>query len=347
MNNIYRFHVDDDNLAATPVDNIFINEYMPRARGDYVKVYLYGLKLALSKSDAPMDNVTLSQLFNITEGDVIAAWNYWQEQGILSVKYAGTREARITFYHIPSLLLAAGGRPAAKEAPLPADDADEGRIADMFERIQTMYGSRVLSKKDMLTFTRWIEEYTFDPETVIILVEYALNLIGRKDEAFSPAQMLAYMESIAESWHSAGIRSFSDADRYIKESEARQKRHYAVFKYLGLRRNPMAWEKEMIDTWSDRLGYDDAVITLAMSRTKKPDIRYVNGILKSWHEAGLTSLSAIEAETARAKPHKAARKEGGAPDSRDLAIYEMMDAEDAAWLEQLGEEAAHGKPDQS
>ena len=38
----------DDSAAlfdATPVENMFITEYMLRAPGDYVKVYIYGLRL--------------------------------------------------------------------------------------------------------------------------------------------------------------------------------------------------------------------------------------------------------------------------------------------------------------
>ena len=38
--------VKDFYLLTTDVENIFINEYLPAASGDYVKVYLYGLLYA-------------------------------------------------------------------------------------------------------------------------------------------------------------------------------------------------------------------------------------------------------------------------------------------------------------
>ena len=40
-----REKIRDFYLLATDVENIFINEYMPAAPGDFVKVYLYGLLL--------------------------------------------------------------------------------------------------------------------------------------------------------------------------------------------------------------------------------------------------------------------------------------------------------------
>ena len=38
--------IKDFYLLATEVENIFINEYLPQAPGDYVKVYLYALLYA-------------------------------------------------------------------------------------------------------------------------------------------------------------------------------------------------------------------------------------------------------------------------------------------------------------
>ena len=45
-----REKIKDFYLLSTDVENIFINEYMPEAPGDYVKVYLYGLLYSQSQS---------------------------------------------------------------------------------------------------------------------------------------------------------------------------------------------------------------------------------------------------------------------------------------------------------
>ncbi|MBR1989152.1 MAG: primosomal replication protein N, partial [Firmicutes bacterium] len=44
--NFNKGKVRDIYLLTTDVENMFINEYMPGAPGDYVKVYLYGLLYA-------------------------------------------------------------------------------------------------------------------------------------------------------------------------------------------------------------------------------------------------------------------------------------------------------------
>ena len=42
MNNRFEFNKEADDVGFTVVENAFINHFMPKARGDYVKVYLYG-----------------------------------------------------------------------------------------------------------------------------------------------------------------------------------------------------------------------------------------------------------------------------------------------------------------
>ncbi len=227
--------------------------------------------------------------------------------------------------------------------PKAPKNPNDQRIAEMYQRIQTMYGSRAMSKKDTMTYAKWVRDYQFEPEAVVILVEYALNMINQKEEAFTPVQMLNYTSSIAESWHAAGVRTMTEADAYITQNRTRQKRYYAVFKYLGLRRNPMDWEREMMDAWSEEYGYDDTIIEYAMSRTTKPNIRYLNAILKRWHEAGLTTMEAIVQD---AKNHQTKRpSQTPAPVDettlKDMAIYAEMDAADADWIRQIGEEDDH------
>jgi hypothetical protein len=68
-------------LGDTPIDNIFINDYMPDADGTYVKVYLMGYKWA--KERQSFNNETLAKNLKIPLTDVLNAWNYWESEGIV------------------------------------------------------------------------------------------------------------------------------------------------------------------------------------------------------------------------------------------------------------------------
>ncbi|MEG0377812.1 MAG: DnaD domain protein, partial [Eubacterium sp.] len=119
---------------------------------------------------------------------------------------------------------------------------------------------------------------------------------------------------------------------YIRKTRDQQKLYYAVFGYLGLKRNPIAWEKEMMDRWITDFGYDMEIITLALSRSEKPAIRYINAILKRWHDNGYTTTAQIEAEPKN--PPRDQHSMPPADSDRDQA-YEDLQNEQAQWLRSL------------
>jgi len=61
---------------VTPVENLFISEYLPGAKGDHVKVYLYGLMQAYHPS-REMTVGDMAHDLSLTEEEVMAAFRYW------------------------------------------------------------------------------------------------------------------------------------------------------------------------------------------------------------------------------------------------------------------------------
>lgn len=72
--------------SFTTVSDIFIDQYMPKANGEFVKVYLYLLRATGSGAGI----ATISEIadhFSNTEADIIRALNYWASEGILQLQY--------------------------------------------------------------------------------------------------------------------------------------------------------------------------------------------------------------------------------------------------------------------
>ena len=73
---------NDCPTTDTLISNRFIDDFMPQANGEFVKVYLYLLRSVQSHAY----NFTISAIadkFNNTEMDIIRALRYWQKTGIL------------------------------------------------------------------------------------------------------------------------------------------------------------------------------------------------------------------------------------------------------------------------
>ena len=72
------------------VSNFFIDYYMTDANGEFVKVYLYLVRL-LNSGRA----LTISEIadhFNLTQKDICRAIKYWIKQGVLQLEYNSDNE---------------------------------------------------------------------------------------------------------------------------------------------------------------------------------------------------------------------------------------------------------------
>lgn len=95
--------------SFTTVSDIFIDQYMPKANGEFVKVYLYLLRATGSGAGI----ATISEIadhFSNTEADIVRALNYWASEGILQVQTGD--DGQITEINLCSL--AVSGMQAAQ-----------------------------------------------------------------------------------------------------------------------------------------------------------------------------------------------------------------------------------------
>ena len=94
---------------ATILSNIFIDCFMPKANGEFVKVYIYLLRML----NRPEETFGLSQMADslfCTEGDVLRALKYWENEKLVSLSYEETTLTGIT-------LQTPWNEPAAPDVP--------------------------------------------------------------------------------------------------------------------------------------------------------------------------------------------------------------------------------------
>ena len=93
-------------LNYTLVPDYFLDNYMPKASGEFVKIYLYILRCLGSGTPAAACDVLkngcasysgsddcfcvsfLADRLNLTENDVMRALKYWENEGLLILTYA-------------------------------------------------------------------------------------------------------------------------------------------------------------------------------------------------------------------------------------------------------------------
>ena len=82
----------------------------------------------------------------------------------------------------------------------------------------------------------------------------------------------------------------------------------AVCKAFGLQRMPGQVERNYIDHWVRDLGFDQVMLEEACSRTllktSKPEFKYANSILESWHKKGIHTPADIAKQDEKYKNQK-------------------------------------------
>lgn len=294
--------------SVTAVPDNFIENYMPMANGDYVKIYLY--LLYCLKNDKILSVSTLADLFQCTENDIKRALRYWESKQLLLIEESSDHE-------ILSLALTENSLPDApvssaeavldeKTEPLPLipekhsySAAETKKFKEQAEVKQLLfvceqYIGKQLTRTDLETILYFYDQLHFSTDLIEYLVEYSVSKNKRS---------LRYMEAVALEWHKKGIRTVDEAK---SDSKPYAKECYLVLKALGINNHdPLPTEISYVNRWMKEYGFTIDIVLEACSRTimqiHAPKFEYVDGILKSWFHAGVHHLSDVDKLTAEHK----------------------------------------------
>ena len=71
---------------VTSISTVFFAQYMPRANGEFVKVYLYLVRMS-GAGTPPLSLCGIADRLNYTEQDVLRALRYWEAENLLALAY--------------------------------------------------------------------------------------------------------------------------------------------------------------------------------------------------------------------------------------------------------------------
>ena len=276
------FMFKNTNLNFTPVSNVFIEKYMPNARGEFVKVYLLMLKHSIA-GEPGISGPILASSLNLLESDIMNALNYWSDLGVIKL----TSVDPMNNFSIEFLDLSEDNFTPNKEVNL-LDALENKGINDMLKDIEKILG-RTLSPKEMEMYLRWQKEFSFPSELILLLVEYCASK-GKSD--------YRYIEKVALTWHDMNITTMAQAQNYIKQTEDKWVKIRKILSYLGIKNNDlMKPQEEMIDKWLTTYNFDLDVIKKACNicaeRLNRADFKYIDGILTNWFNNNIKTLDDI------------------------------------------------------
>ncbi len=307
---------------STIVENDFIDNYLAKANGEYVKVYL--LLLRHLNAGSPLSIAGLADCLECTEKDILRAFKHWSKVGLLNIDYddsgnicgltvgKATTKPDVQTTHVtlksvqsepmeltqpaPSMRPAKSMRPKVpKTAALQQDELRQLYF------VAEQYIGKPLSSTDIKKINYFFDTLDFSFDLIEYLIEYCVENGHRN---------FRYIESVALAWADAGIRSAEEAKM---NTSLYHKNYFTILNAFGIKgRNPAPSEATLFKKWLDEYGFTLDIVLEACNRTientHKPDFKYTDSILNNWFANGVHHLSDIARMDAAYRQGKESKK---------------------------------------
>lgn len=254
----------------TPLDNLFIAEYMPDADGYALKVYLYGLMQCHFPS---MGDTDIASALFLTQGQVLTAFVYWQSRGLVRILSEEPLEVEYLTTEQPASTTA---------TPI--------KYATFVRALQDLIAPRAFTLREMKHVYDLIETFGLEEGAVLELIASCMENKGRNVS-------IQYILTVGKSWAERGITSPQKAQEYMRDLAARKHGAGEILRRWGKRRMPTQDEMDLYEKWIRDWGFDqEAILAVCPQLTgvSTPTFEILGERLELLHEQNLTSREEIE-----------------------------------------------------
>ena len=259
---------------STAVDNIFINNYLPYADSNYVKVYLYGLYKCQDSNSRDNTLENFSNELNLSQEEIEKAFYYWQEQGLVQILNVIPFEVR--YLPISDVLNNTKKYNAKKYESFNA-------------QAQEILCGRMITPNEYREYYDIIERLHMEKEALLMIINYCVNVKGNNVG-------YAYITTIAKDWANQKITTAKQVEERLIEFENLQTGIEYLFKLMGLKRLPNIEERTLYQKWTQQ-GFDDEVLNYVAKKIKsknKASFQYMDNVLDKYYANKLFSVNEIE-----------------------------------------------------
>ncbi len=245
---------------------VFENLY--NTRDNDLKVILY----TLQKGEAdPMD---IARSLDISMAAVQSSLLFWADKGLVMAVEEGSQKPKKK-----KILSASEILKISQSNP---------EIEILVNQLQKIYG-QAINEKGTNNFINLYLESGVPVDVILVLTMYLAPV--SKGPAYTARVILNLFEK-------KGITSADKAEEYIRRMDARDKAYSQVCNIFSIDKAKLtSSEKTIIDSWYERLEMSDKMVRNAFeSAGSNANIRYCNGILKSWSQKGYKTPDDIQEE---------------------------------------------------
>lgn len=279
----------------------FAEKYLRYANPLHTQVFLY-IKYIFSRDGYVPTIDSISADLDIAANRVKFILGYWVSEGELiqidDGTYAFPQDTYNSEEHSNTKKRAekpkrkarrsTSARPSYKSAEIENASEKNQVLSGMFFQAESILG-HLLSGGEMELLYSFYDWLGLPCEVIVMLLNYAAKR-GKTGKR--------YLETVAIDWADKGIDTYEKAEDYIKQLEEQESIEHQIRSILGIYDRALTQtEKKYIKAWTE-LSLNTELISLAYDRTVnntgKLSYSYMNKILVSWHDEGITDSSGVK-----------------------------------------------------
>ncbi|MBQ8761743.1 MAG: DnaD domain protein [Clostridia bacterium] len=258
----------------TIVDNIFMEQYLPNASSEQCKVYLYGLYLCSNSNTLNASLATLdsfSQNLGISPDDVMDAFEYWQDLGLVQI--------------------IACTPPEVQYMPIKGAIAKKKFKPDKYLQFnlqaQNILSGRQITPNEFAEYYTLIETFHLAPEALLMIMQYCVDNKGT-NVGYS------YILTVAKNWAYEGVTTMAQVEEKLQEYNEAETNLKQIMKSLGSAKKATFEERQQYLKWINKLGFNQEVILYVASLIKKGGFVKIDSKLNKYAELKLFSVREIQ-----------------------------------------------------
>ena len=227
--------------GRTQIENKFITKYLPVLDARAVKVYL----MALYACGSGLKNYTLEDFarkLEMSADEVANYFDYLEEFELVSVTSRSPFEVRVL---------------SAENVTGSPKKLKPEKYSAFSSAVQSIITGRMISTNEFLEYFYLLDEYSFEQNALLMIINYCVNLKGNDIKA-------AYIKKVAKSFAEEGATTAAKVEEKLSSYTSSTPALAKIFTALSINRRPDPDDSALYEKWTKELGFgDDAIICAA------------------------------------------------------------------------------------
>ena len=263
------------NSGYISIDAKFLNDYLPVAPENCVKVYLFGLLKC--ENSAGYDNTieNFENVLGLTHQQVLDCFYYWQDQNLVKVLDVDPIEVQF---------LPVTNASSVKKI-------DTKKYKEFVEELNTIITGRTIQPNEIMKYIDFVESNNVLWCDFLMIVKYCVEKKGNDINS-------NYILTVAQVWADEGVKTAQKIEEKIESMTLLSSDVAEVAKALKYKGTLSLEHQQVFSKWLKSYGFNkDTIIKIASALAKKgksASFEKLDKTLLKYYELKLFSFSEIE-----------------------------------------------------